>query len=213
MRLGPVKAVMLGSGLLAGYCGVSGSTAPASPTADAIGLYRQGRYGEARAALETLVAADPSNAAACYFLSMTLQRASPPLMDSARTWLSKAVRLAPENEVYLAEYAGVTMLLADRDNSLGLALDGRDAMARAIAMNPSDLDAREGLMRFCAKAPWPLGDADKAMDLAAGIALRDPRRGAAAYRTIASLFGRQGRAQQALSASQAAQRLAPAKQK
>ena len=75
-------------------------------------------------------------------------------------------------------------------------------------MNPSDLDACEGLMRFCAKAPWPLGEPDKALALAAEIARRDPKRGSAAYRLIAALFDKQGRREQALLASQAAERLA-----
>ena len=204
-----MRSVLLRAGLLAGLCGGFCARASATPVGDAIELYKQRRYAEARNALERVVASDPGNAAACYYLAMALQHAAPPSLDPARPWLAKAVRLAPENEVYLAEYAGVTMLMADRDNSLGLALEGRDAMTRAIAMNPSDLDACEGLMRFCAKAPWPLGDPGRALALAARVAKRDPRRGAADYRLIASLFEKEGHAQQALSASQAAQRLAP----
>jgi hypothetical protein len=44
-------------------------------------------------------------------------------------------------------------MMADRDSSFSLAMEGRDAMARAIAENPADLGACEGLMRFYAKAP------------------------------------------------------------
>jgi tetratricopeptide (TPR) repeat protein len=205
-----VRAVLLCTGLLAGLCEGFASGDSAAQVGDAIALYKHRRYGEARAALERIVASDPSNAPACYYLAMTLQRAAPPSLDPARAWLSKAVRLAPENETYLAEYAGVTLLIADRDNSLGLALDGRDAMAKAIAMNPADLEACEGLMRFCAKAPWPLGEPDHALALAAEIAKRDPRRGSAAYRLIAGLFEKQGRKEQALSASLEAERLARA---
>jgi len=199
---------MLSAGLLAGFCEGLGLVASASPIGNALALYKHGRYGEARDALERLVAADPSNAAACYFLGMTLQRVAQPSLDSARTWLGKAVRLAPENEGYLAEYAGVCLLIADRDTSLGLALEGRNAMARAIAMNPSDLEAREGLMRFYATAPWPLANPDKALALAAEIAKRDPKRGMAAFRLIAALFEKEGRTQGAVTASQAAQALA-----
>lgn len=203
-----MKAVVLCAGVLAGVCEGLPSPASAAPVGDAIALYKQGRYGEARAALERIAASDPSNAQACYFLGMSLLRGSPPSLDAARSWLAKAVRLDPANEGYLAEYAGATMLVADRDGSLGLALEGRDAMARAIKMNPSDLAACEGLMRFCAKAPWPLDDAEKALALADEIARRDPKRGAAAYRLIASLFEKRGMAQKALIASQAAQKLA-----
>jgi len=202
-----VKAVLLYTGLLAGLCEGFPVAASATPIGDALALYKHGRYGEARDALERLVASDPSNAAACYFLGMTLQRVETPSLDSARTWLGKAVRLAPENEGYLAEYAGVCLLIADRDNSLGLALEGRNAMARAIAMNPSDLEACEGLMRFYATAPWPLAHPDKALALAAEIAKRDPKRGLAAFRLIASLFEKEGRAKEAASASRSAQEL------
>jgi tetratricopeptide (TPR) repeat protein len=203
-----VKAVLLSAGLLACLCEGLAPAAEAAPVGDAIALYKQRRFSDARAILERLVASDPSNAAACYFLGMTWQRVAPPSLDSARTWLGSAVRLAPGNEGYLAEYAGVCMLIADRDNALGLAIEGRNAMEKAIAMNPSDLSACEGLMRFCATAPWPLADPGKALALAAEIAKRDPKRGLAALRLIASLFGGQGRTEQALSASRAAERLA-----
>jgi tetratricopeptide (TPR) repeat protein len=186
------------------------ASAEAAPLTDAIALYKLRRFAEAKAAIERIVAAEPSNATALYYLAMAVQRVDPPSLDAARPLLAKAVHLEPGNEAYLAEYGGVTMLLADRDRSLGLALDGRDAMAEAIRMNPADIDAREGLMRFCAKAPWPLGDPGKALDLASEIARRDPRRGEAAYRLIAVLFEKQGRTHEASAAAQAAQDLAPA---
>jgi tetratricopeptide (TPR) repeat protein len=202
-------AFRLWIGVLVGGCAGFGPTVSAEPMSDAIALYRQKRYSEAKAILEPLVAAKPSDAAACYFLGMALLRAGgPSALDSAHAQLAKAAQLAPKNAGYLAEYAGVCLLMADRDNSFGLALEGRDAMARAIAADPSDLEACEGLMRFHAKAPWPLGDPDKALELAGEIAKRDPKRGMAAYRSIEAIFSGNGRKRQALSASQAAQRLA-----
>ena len=203
-----MRAVFLCAGVLASLCAGPDRGGSAAPVGDAVALYRQGRYGEARNALQGVVASDPSNAAACYFLALTLQRVAPPSLDSARTWLAKAVRLAPANEAYLAEYAGVCLLLADRDTSLGLALEGRDAMARAVAMNPADLDARDALMRFFARAPWPLGGPDRALEQAAEIAKRDARRGYNAFRAIAAIFVGQGRKAQALAANRAAERLA-----
>ena len=62
-----------------------------------------------------------------------------------------------------------------------------------------------------AKAPWPIGDSGKAMEQAAEIAKRDAKRGAAAYRDIAGIFEKAGRADLALSAEREAQRLAPGK--
>lgn len=196
-------------GVLLGACAGACAAAPPAPLADAVALFRQKKYPEAKAVLEPLVAADPSNAAASYYLGMTLLRAGgPSSLDSAQVLLARAVRLAPGDAGFLADYAGVCLLMADRDNSFGLAVEGRDAMTRAIAANPADLEAREGLMQFYAKAPWPLGDPDKALELAAEIARRDPKRGIAAYRSAEALLRRNGLDKEALAAGQAAQRLA-----
>ena len=212
MSLGRIGALRLRLPLLMGLLGGVVPAAAASPAGDAISLYKQKRYAEARAALEPLAAAEPSNAEAAYFLGMAILRAGGPTsLDSARYWLAKAAKLSPQNEDYLSQYAGACLLIADRDNSFSLALEGRDAMARAIAEDPGDLEACEGLMRFYAKAPWPLGDPSKALSLAAEIARIDPKRGEAAYRSIAEIFERGGRKEQARHASQAAQSLAPSR--
>lgn len=201
-------ALRLIAGLVSAVCALpalAGGT-----LGDAAALYKQKRWAEALAVLEPLVAAEPSNAAAAYLLGMTFLRAGgPAALDASKPLLEKASRLDPSNEDYLSQYAGVCLLLADRDNSLGLAMEGRDAMTRAIAENPADLESIEGLMQFYAKAPWPLGDADKAVAMAADIAKADPKRGAAAYRSIAAFFDKAGRHDRALAALQEAQRLAP----
>jgi predicted Zn-dependent protease len=196
-------------GLLLGACAGLPTAASAAPLGDAIALYKQKKYPEARSILGPLVAAEPSNAPACYFLAMTLRRSDgPSALDPAHVLLARAVRLAPGNAGYLAEYADVCWKMADRDKSFSLALEGRDAMTRSIAADPSDLDGREGLMQFYAQAPWPMGDPDKALALAAQIAGRDPKRGIAAYRKIEALFQKSGRGKEALSAEGAAQKLA-----
>jgi tetratricopeptide (TPR) repeat protein len=211
MRVGGTRAFGLLAGLLAVLFAGSGSTALGAPLDDGIALYRHKKYPEARAALEPVLAADPSNAAAAYFLGMaTLRAGGPKALDDSKALLARAVKIAPTNAGYLAEYAGVCLLMADRDNSLGLALEGSGDMERAIAMNPGDLAAREGLMQFYAKAPWPLGDPAKAMAMAGEIAKRDPKRGLADYRSISALFDKRGLREQALAATHAAQSLAPA---
>lgn len=208
-----IAALGLGLPLLIGLLGAESQAAAAPSIGDAISLYKQKRYAEARVALEPIAASDPSNAEAAYFLGMAvLEAGGPSSLDTARRWLGKASRLSPKNEEYLAQYAGVCLLIADRDNSLALAMEGRDAMTRAIAQDPADLEACEGLMRFYAKAPWPLGDPSKALSLAASIAKVDPKRGAAAYESIGETFEKSGRKAEARSAAEAAQSLAPAHQ-
>jgi hypothetical protein len=120
------------------------------------------------------------------------------------------MKLAPDEESYLAEYSGVCLLMADRDSSFSLALEGRDGMVRAIEEKPGDIEAMEGLMRFYAKAPWPLGDGAKALALAGDIASRDPKKGADEYKALVAMFTKEGRTQEAADASKAAQSLAAA---
>jgi tetratricopeptide (TPR) repeat protein len=208
MTTGRKQVPGLRLGLLAFMAASLGPALSATPLGDAVELYRQKRYVEARALLEPLAAAAAPDPSVCYYLGMSIFRAGGhDNLDRSKAWLGKATRLAPENEDYLAEYAGVCLLMADRDNSFSLALEGRDAMTRAIAANPGDLEAAEGLMRFYAKAPWPLGDPDKALLLAAEIAKRDPKRGAAAYTSISEMFEKSGRNEQALAALKAAHSL------
>lgn len=205
-RIAPGRRLPL---ILGTFLGLAASL-QASPVDDAQALFRQKKYTEARAILEPLVASEPSNSAAAYFLGMTnLRQGGPKGLDSARLWIGKAVKLAPSQEGYLADYAGVCFLMADRDSSFSLALEGRDAMIRAVAEKPDDLDACDGLMKFYATAPWPLGSAGKAFALAAQITRFDPKRGPAAYRAIEAIFEKNGRTLQAKSAADAAQSLAP----
>jgi tetratricopeptide (TPR) repeat protein len=199
MRRGAVRALALVL-LLAAPLGAAPAPA-AVPLSSAVELFNGRRYAEARAILEPLAAAEPGNADAAYYLGMSFLRTGGPTgLDSARLWLGKAVKLAPDNAGYLGDYAGVCLLMADRDGSFSLALEGRDAMTRAIAANPGDLEARDGLVQFYAKAPWPLGSIDKALSMAAEIARRDPKAGAASYRGAAAILHEQGRNQEAASA-------------
>ncbi|HEY1765734.1 MAG TPA: hypothetical protein VGF85_12485 [Opitutaceae bacterium] len=210
MRVPAARVLLAGAALAVLRLGAEATNAPSGPTAEAISLYKQGHYAEAKAALERILAADDSNAAACYYLAMAAQKTKPPSLDTAHKWLKRAIHLAPDNETYLAELGGVTMLLADRDRSLSYGIEGRDAMAKAIKMNPADIDATWGLMLFCAQAPWPFGDSRKAFALAAAIEKLDPKRGPAAYRATASAFEKAGRRHQEREANEIAQKLAPA---
>jgi Flp pilus assembly protein TadD len=187
----------------------SASALGAPTVGDGIALFKQRKFAEARSVLEPVAAANPSDGAAAYYLGMALLRqGGPSALDSAHLWLGRSVKLAPENAGYLADYAGVCLLMADRDTSFSLALEGRDAMTRAIAADPSNIEACEGLMRFYAKAPWPLGNPARALSLAAQITKLDPKRGAQAYAAIAASFEKAGRKEDALSANKAAQSLA-----
>ena len=161
------------------------AAALAAPLDDAISLYEAKKFPEARAVLEKITAAEPKNAAACYYYGMTLRlRGDSTALDDAAVWLAKAAELEPNNATYLADYGGTAMQLASKTRSISAANRGKDAMLKAIELNPNNLDAREGLLQFYAQAPWPIGSSSKAAAQADEIAKRDPQRGLLAQITV-----------------------------
>jgi cytochrome c-type biogenesis protein CcmH/NrfG len=184
----------------------------ADPGLDAaVQLYAARQYPEAQAALEALVAAHPSDAAACYYLGMTLRhRGDDRARDAAVTWLEKAVTLDPANATYLGDYGGTCLELADQHHSFTFATRGRSAMEKAIALDPDNLDARQGLMQFYARAPWPLGSAARARTEADEILRRAPARGLRTFLVLGRALEKAGNRAEARDAFAVAARLDPA---
>ncbi len=181
-----------------------------STTDAAVALYRSRRYLEAQSALTAIVAAEPRNARACHYLGLALRRAGGDrALDQALPWLRKAAELAPGNAGYVGDYGGACLELADRHGSFMLATRGRDALERAVALDPGDLAARTGLMQFYARAPWPLGDSQRARREAAEIGRRSPSRGARAWELLGRIRDREGDRDGARSAYREALRLEP----
>jgi len=154
----------------------------ATPLDDAIALYDAKKFPEARAALEKLTAAEPTNAAAAHHLGLTLlRRGDASALNDAVPWLAKAAELEPTNATYLADFGGPSMQLAGKTKSLTAAASaankGKEAMIKSLEINPDNLDAHEGLMQFYLQAPWPMGSSSKAGAQAEEIAKRDPARG------------------------------------
>lgn len=145
------------------------------PFAAALALQQQRRYPEARAALEAFVARNPNHAAACHALGLIWKlRHDNEAYEEAVKWLRRAAELEPQNPRYLADYGGTSLELASRTRSPGAATRGRDAMEKALAIDPADIDARRGLYEFYRQAPWPLGSSAKAAAHLAEIRKRDP---------------------------------------
>jgi len=140
-------------------------------------LFEARRHPEARALLERIVATEPNNAAASHLLGLTLKlRNDPAALDEALRPLARAVELEPNNPTYLADFGGTSLQLAGRTNSIGAATKGRDAMEKAVALKPDHLDAREGLVQFYQRAPWPIGSSAKAAAHLEEIRKRDSDR-------------------------------------
>jgi Flp pilus assembly protein TadD len=176
----------------------------------AITIYRAGDYNEARIQLEKLVKTEPGNAAVCYYLGLSVQRAGgKDNLVQASAWLDKAVALDPKNQPYLVDAAGVTLERAEAQKSISMAKQGRDLMIQAMKMDPNYVNAREGLMKFYAQAPWPLGDAGNAESMAKAIATLDPKRGVLAYVVLGEIFEKKGNKSNAKAAYAAALKLDP----
>ena len=169
-------------------------TARADPALDAaIGLYQSKQYPAAQVALAKLAMVAAPNPAVCYYLGMTLShRGDGQAMDAALPWLEKAVALAPKNATYLGDYGGTCLQLADEHHSFTFATRGRNALEKAIGLDPNNLDARNGLMQFYARAPWPLGSRARANEQAGEIARRNPARGVHAYLVLGRSFEKAG---------------------
>ena len=162
---------------------LSAPVARADSSADlkaAIALFESRQYPDARAALEKIVTLEPANATACHYLGRVLiARNDQAAFADGLKWLARAAELDPGNAVFLGVYGGASLQQAGRTSSLSAATKGRDAMEKAIAINPGYLDAREGLFQFYLRAPWPIGSAAKAAAQLDGIRERDPERAAA----------------------------------
>ena len=152
----------------------------AAPLDEPLALFQAKRFGEAQPLLERIVTAEPNNAAACYYLGMTLrERTEVKNLEQAVAWLKKAAELEPNNADYLADYGGAALLLAQQKNSFLAAVRGRDAMEQALRLDPTDTDTRQALFEFYMQAPWPLGSAAKASAHLEEIRQHDPMRAAA----------------------------------
>lgn len=152
------------------------------PLAAAIALYQARRYPEAEAALRPIAAAEPADAVACHYLGLAvLRQGGPTAHADALPWLKKAADLEPGNARYAAAYGDACLELARERRSFSMALAGRDAMERAVKLDPDDLDTRASLVKLYIQAPWPIGSSAKARAQAAEIGRRDAVRGAKAW--------------------------------
>ncbi len=161
-------------------CGLVTAGRAAPSLEDAIALYQKSEYTQARAMLEQVIAAQPNNAEACYYMALiAAQPADAAAFESAVKWISRAIQLDPRNSKYEGTLGGDSLQLAGKTRSYSDAMRGREAMEKAIALDPNNLDAREGLMQFYTEAPWPIGSSSKAQTQIEEIRKRDYIRGTA----------------------------------
>ena len=141
----------------------------AGPMDDALALYSAKRYPDARIAFEAIAAGDAKNAEARYYLGVLAQK---------RNDTDEAVRRLEEAPTLGGAYgtaAGHAGLFA----KVGFAQKCQAALARAVLLDPSNIEARNGLVSFYRSAPTFVGGGmSKAYAEAEEIRRRNPIVGA-----------------------------------
>lgn len=147
----------------------------------AIALFDAHRVPEAREQLAALVAREPKNIRALWYLGrcgLKMQNRT-----EAADALARAAALAPRNDAILADYGTACLLrateLGHTFGAIGFARRGRNALEQAVNLSPDTIAYREGLVQFYTRAPYFAGgDFDRAYAHIAEISKRDPVRGA-----------------------------------
>jgi cytochrome c-type biogenesis protein CcmH/NrfG len=130
---------------------------------DALRLMRENSFPAAKTVLSEVVAAEPENAQACYLLGIvTAQGKEPKAMEESLVWLEKASKLAPTNPDYWSTYGQQLMAHAARHTSFSSASKGREALEKALKIQPNNFNARATLYEYYERAPWPIGSSSKA---------------------------------------------------
>lgn len=126
--------------------------------AAALELFRAKRYPDARTAFQVLTLDEPNNPRVRYYLGRIATKRNDP--DDAILQFEKAVELDPQNSGYFAELGGAYGTAAAKAvllTQMSLAKKCREALEHAVALDPANLDARQGLVDYYRQAPGFLG--------------------------------------------------------
>lgn len=161
--------------------------ATATSLAKAESLFNERRYAEAQPLFEAVLAAAPEDTDALLHLGKLATKRGE--RELAVDYLKRAIEVAPENAELQFEYGAAASLYAGSlgmsFKALGAARHGRDAMQKAVAMAPSNLIFRQGLLEFYSGAPSLVGGSmEKAHAEADAIASIDPDQGAFAHASL-----------------------------
>jgi tetratricopeptide (TPR) repeat protein len=158
----------------------------AEPTADR--LVEEGHWKRLRALAEPLVAANPNDSDAAYYLARAKEEFGD--LQGALLLAEKAVALAPNSARNHWELGNVCIELGEKAGifkGMGLAHRFRDEQEKAVALDPKFVDARQSLMEFYYDAPGIAGgDKKKAWATAQEISQIDPVRGLLAQADLAA---------------------------
>ena len=155
------------------------SSAFATTAAD-LKLLLESRDKKALASAEALAKAEPKNAEA--WILLTRARLQANQAEAAVESAEKAVKFAPNNSqshFWLGNAYGSRVGQVGMFAQMSMAPKIRDAFEKAVALDPNNLDARDGVLQFYLQAPSIVGgkDKDKVNAQANEIAKRDVARG------------------------------------
>jgi len=142
-------------------------------------LFRERRFDEARAAYTAQLATNKNDANAMYWLGRIADGENK--NDEAIDWFEKAVKRDDNSALYhlwLGNAIGNEAQSASKLRQPFLARRVKSEFARAVAVDPTMIDARQGLVNFYSMAPGFMGGGmDKAREQVAEIGKLNALRG------------------------------------
>lgn len=175
------------------------AAAYAAPVERASELIEAERFPEAERALRSVLERRPSDTEAIYYLARVYLET-----DRAPEAVKFLERMADRHETSsrvhqgLGEAYAITALQASVFRQLSLARDARESLARAVRLDPGNVEARVSLFEFYRHAPGVAGGGeDKAKRELVEIRRRDPAR---AYELYGHLLRDDGADEEAVAA-------------
>lgn len=166
---------------------IFGSAAQAQNGSRGIEAFEAHRYAEAKRELEMASRVNPDDPRAHHYLGRIAYHQT--RFEDAVTHLSRAAELEPtsaEHQAWLGRVYGQMAVRSGLAKKFGMAKRAKAALERAVELDPSNLDARSGLIQFYLLAPGIVGGSlSRAREQAAELAKRSPFRGALARAWIA----------------------------
>ena len=146
-------------------------------------LFKHRQWAEAQPILEKVIAAEPANAEAHFFLGQV--RIARGDHEHAVESLEKATSLDPAKSEYfrvLGDAYGISAQKGGLLSKFGWAKKCKAAYDKAVELDPKNVAARLSVMEYCRQAPGFVGGGmDGAYAQAAEIKKLDPPRGRQAY--------------------------------
>ena len=149
-------------------------------------LFKHRQWAEAQAVVEKIIAAEPGNAEAFFYLGQVqINRGD---HEHAVESLEKATGLAPANSEYfrvLGDSYGISAQKSGLFSKFGWAKKCKAAYDKAVELDPKNIAARMSVMEYCRQAPGFVGGGmEGAYAQAAEIKKLDSPRGRQAYATL-----------------------------